>query len=1144
MDFNDDDEAMRGGVSPIRNGESILMERKILDKVPRDKRLKIRKGSPWGLSLQELDDRGLIDGGFSVPNYYTSLRQRNRRALEMRQRSSRLKDRGKKNAPKIFENFYHMIRILNRRGFNIEDVFRQHDSNDQGFISKHIFQSILNSVGLPFRTRDIIEITEKYISSERNDVDYKLLLRDAGVVVDSTENDNVTTISAEDTTLASNLSNNVYLTIINNIKHFLQETMHQLTISFDEIYRMFAKWAVDGTHTITVTQFFRALKGLHVETISDQEQDYLIELLDTTQSGRIDFELFLTFCFADIIPELDSPYGTAMGLLYGETEDGRLRSSRSGGSSFKSGMSCAYSAGNRSPSYAGVSGVNRLSTKINRPIRRPQSATIDRPLMTMDTLNSFMDPQSATWVSQVSNSQTYYGSADDFSSVGASSSIGKLRRPVTAYARVPHTPSGGRSDISSDGSGQAINKRVTTKNKGGTGGASSVPLEEVDDIVVVDDDGEDDGTMDSFEQSYTNSVTMDAFGTLSNRLQTSPQYPSSTMYQNDNSVPELDHPSPTANTSHTTPLTGVDDETPSYIRILRSHFLSKQQAGMSLKDVYRSLDTRYTGTLDISDFLRVLSGLVSSNNLSNAITSDLTRVLAIDGTDTVSFGEFAAFVTDSQHMQLLDKVRDQVSLQVERRGQVYVDMLFQAFTRDGAKPEYVSNVIFVSGLRKIGICLPTSDINRLIVHFDTHGDGNISVSRFIRMVRHTTDFWDRCMLSYYCARAADEEAKEAHRMLLSHSHPTDVSNKSMLEPSESVISSACPGKSAAAGGSVANDLSGLYDELVDMAAYLGIGVFTETHMLWIAAEAVKSTLPDGWVLQTDRRGRRFYFNPSTDSSRQSHPLDSHFRRLRDSNRRLTLASFGPSATDTRASEQRPVDKSSDRERPKTASVSSRKPAMDTTVPSLTQPKSATNTSPNRPASADRARPFPAPKRQCSDSKLPSTGHSQEQEPLSKNDDDRRSLTPSFLTKRSGGTGYAAQAGSDDLGCSGMKGRERLTREAILQQLTPYNPSPEFIQQLESGNRRPRTGVVDRVLAVGRPVVSDRAGKAVRPMSGGAYRKDSHKKDKLAKMFNDDVLQRLDSILLTNRLSDASKRGKGSDDKLTRSRPKSATVVLL
>jgi len=75
--------------------QNLNSERKILDQVPRNTRLDLRKGSPLGLTLEELDDRGLLDGGGSIPSYYSSIKQKARRSQELRRRSSRLQDREK-----------------------------------------------------------------------------------------------------------------------------------------------------------------------------------------------------------------------------------------------------------------------------------------------------------------------------------------------------------------------------------------------------------------------------------------------------------------------------------------------------------------------------------------------------------------------------------------------------------------------------------------------------------------------------------------------------------------------------------------------------------------------------------------------------------------------------------------------------------------------------------------------------------------------------------------------------------------------------------------------------------------------------------------------------------------------------------------
>ena len=74
--------------------QSVSSERRLLDQLPRITRLNQRLES-LGLTVEELDDRGLLDGGGSVPSYYTSMKQKNRRTLELQPRSHRLQERGK-----------------------------------------------------------------------------------------------------------------------------------------------------------------------------------------------------------------------------------------------------------------------------------------------------------------------------------------------------------------------------------------------------------------------------------------------------------------------------------------------------------------------------------------------------------------------------------------------------------------------------------------------------------------------------------------------------------------------------------------------------------------------------------------------------------------------------------------------------------------------------------------------------------------------------------------------------------------------------------------------------------------------------------------------------------------------------------------
>jgi hypothetical protein len=88
-------------------------ERRMLDQVPRVARLNQRLES-LGLTVEvimlftipidfsfnclnfkQLDDRGLLDGGGSIPSYYASMKQKGRRSLELQPRSHRLQERGK-----------------------------------------------------------------------------------------------------------------------------------------------------------------------------------------------------------------------------------------------------------------------------------------------------------------------------------------------------------------------------------------------------------------------------------------------------------------------------------------------------------------------------------------------------------------------------------------------------------------------------------------------------------------------------------------------------------------------------------------------------------------------------------------------------------------------------------------------------------------------------------------------------------------------------------------------------------------------------------------------------------------------------------------------------------------------------------------
>ena len=77
---------------------------------------------------------------------------------------------------------------------------------------------------------------------------------------------------------------------------------------------------------------------------------------------------------------------------------------------------------------------------------------------------------------------------------------------------------------------------------------------------------------------------------------------------------------------------------------------------------------------------------------------------------------------------------------------------------------------------------------------------------------------------------------------------------------------------------------GLTEDIIKMSEYLGIRVLSEPSLLWIAADAFSAPLPTGWTTHRDTSGRMFFHNSTSNASQWDHPLDGHFRRLRDKHR--------------------------------------------------------------------------------------------------------------------------------------------------------------------------------------------------------------------------------------------------------------------
>ena len=255
--------------------------------------------------------------------------------------------------------------------------------------------------------------------------------------------------------------------------------------------------------------------------------------------------------------------------------------------------------------------------------------------------------------------------------------------------------------------------------------------------------------------------------------------------------------------------------------------------------------------------------------------------MALDGRDRVSFGEFCVFVMDPDHRELEEAVRAKAAALFERQGRAFQATLHSVFWEEDAKlgdagagrgmraggrggsgnrdprdeeeeAGLVSVHAFTTALRCLGLKdLTPPEINRLVTRFDLHGQGSTcSAVRFVRMVE-SGDAWQQAEAALAHQEVAAEEAALLRLQL----------KKQVYQPG-----------------------TALNEEMIATAEYLGIKVISERHLLWIVRDALNAPLPSQWVVLKDSKGKSFYYNRTSNQSRWDHPLDPHFRKLRDQHR--------------------------------------------------------------------------------------------------------------------------------------------------------------------------------------------------------------------------------------------------------------------
>ena len=286
--------------------------------------------------------------------------------------------------------------------------------------------------------------------------------------------------------------------------------------------------------------------------------------------------------------------------------------------------------------------------------------------------------------------------------------------------------------------------------------------------------------------------------------------------------------------------------------------MSKKYTGKSFKDIFLHFARREAQFFDAVDLIQAASDL--GIEIGERVAELAVAQIAIDGGSKVSFGEFMVFVTDTFHNRLEFQLQQAVGNALERRGREFQSLVNSIFWVEASNMNEVqsqngtvSEPTFKSALSKLGLNLKAVDINRLAMRFNVHGEGQCSVVRFLRMTQ-MNDVWLKAEKALALQEEASEEAQNAIMQLQ---------------------------QARAQGRDPPAPLNGLNKEVIRMAEYLHIRVLSEPQLIWIAVEAYKAPLPEGWSNHQDASGRTYFFHANSRTSRSDHPMDPHFRKLRD-----------------------------------------------------------------------------------------------------------------------------------------------------------------------------------------------------------------------------------------------------------------------